>query len=263
MSSTAALTTGVLDCLIGGAINLRRIEENWDETLRMTASISPGTVAPSVLMRRLAAYPLAECPGQGAARDWLVSNGPSSSSTGSQILRSGAVPTPGSTGARPGTRSPAPALFFHRHGEIRHRTFENQRYRASGLNLVIAAISLELEVVADTIAQGIERKRAEENTVYLERAILALRQQQPVDDPLLKHLSALGWEHINLTGDYVWHANKRVAAGRFSSPSIPKETKRPLRSVHKFALLEFSRPTSSKCALRRLWQRLPIVGGHK
>jgi len=25
----------------------------------------------------------------------------------------------------------------------------------------------------------------------------------------------LGWEHINLTGDYVWHANKRVAKGRF------------------------------------------------
>ncbi len=36
-----------------------------------------------------------------------------------------------------------------------------------------------------------------------------------VDDALLKHLSPLGWEHINLTGDYVWHANKRVAAGRF------------------------------------------------
>ena len=33
---------GVLDCLIGGAINLRRIEENWDETLRMTASIRAG-----------------------------------------------------------------------------------------------------------------------------------------------------------------------------------------------------------------------------
>ena len=47
---------GALDCLIGGAINLRKIEENWDETLRITASIRAGTVAPSVLMRRLAAY---------------------------------------------------------------------------------------------------------------------------------------------------------------------------------------------------------------
>jgi TnpA family transposase len=48
---------GALDCLIGGAINFRKIEENWDETLRMTASIRAGTVAPSVLMRRLPAYP--------------------------------------------------------------------------------------------------------------------------------------------------------------------------------------------------------------
>ena len=32
---------GALDCLIGGAINLRKIEENWDETLRMTARSGP------------------------------------------------------------------------------------------------------------------------------------------------------------------------------------------------------------------------------
>ena len=48
---------GALDCLIGGAINLRKIEENWDEILRMTASIRAGTAAPSVLLWRLAAYP--------------------------------------------------------------------------------------------------------------------------------------------------------------------------------------------------------------
>ncbi|TYR67176.1 Tn3 family transposase, partial [Enterobacter hormaechei] len=41
-------------------------------------------------------------------------------------------------------------------GEIRDRSFEQQRYRASGLNLVTAAIVLW-------------------NTVYLERAANALR----------------------------------------------------------------------------------------
>ena len=44
----------------------------------------------------------------------------------------------------------ARAVFFNRLGELRDRTFENQRYRASGLNLVVAAIVLW-------------------NTVYLER----------------------------------------------------------------------------------------------
>jgi hypothetical protein len=61
------------------------------------------------------------------------------------------------------------------------------------------------------------------NTVYLGRAIHALREQgRSVDEKLLTHLSPLGWEHINLTGDYVWHANKRVAKGRF----------RPLRTLN-------------------------------
>jgi hypothetical protein len=71
---------------------------------------------------------------------------------------------------------------------MRDRTFENQRYRASGLNLVVAAIILW-------------------NTVYLERAIRLLQQKgRSISDELLVHLSPLGWEHINLTGDYIWHA---------------------------------------------------------
>ena len=36
----------------------------------------------------------------------------------------------------------ARAIFFNRLGEIRDRSFENQRHRASGLNLVTAAITL-------------------------------------------------------------------------------------------------------------------------
>ena len=80
----------------------------------------------------------------------------------------------------------ARAVFFNRLGELRDRSFENQRYRASGLNLVIAAIILW-------------------NTVYLGRAIAALRARgQVIDEELLPHLAPLGWEHINLTGDYTW-----------------------------------------------------------
>ena len=78
----------------------------------------------------------------------------------------------------------ARAVFFNRQGELRDRTFENQRYRASGLNLVVLAIILW-------------------NTVYLERAINALRQRGITSpDALLPHVSPIGWAHINLTGDY-------------------------------------------------------------
>jgi hypothetical protein len=30
-----------------------------------------------------------------------------------------------------------------------------------------------------------------------------------VDDALLPYLSPLGWEHINLTGDYIWRRIRR------------------------------------------------------
>jgi TnpA family transposase len=80
----------------------------------------------------------------------------------------------------------ARAVFFNRLGEIRDRTFENQCYRASGLNLVVAAITLW-------------------NTVYLSRAVDQLRAEGSIiADELLAHIAPLGWEHISLTGDYVW-----------------------------------------------------------
>jgi hypothetical protein len=71
-------------------------------------------------------------------------------------------------------------VFFHWLGQIRDRDFEPQRYRASGLNLVPAAI-----VLCDT--------------VYLGRATNAVRSHGPVDDLLLPYLFPLGWEHNNLT----------------------------------------------------------------
>lgn len=79
----------------------------------------------------------------------------------------------------------ARAVFLHRLGEIRDRTYENQQHRASGLNLVVTAIVLW-------------------NTRYLERALARLRGDEFVPAHLLAHLSPLGWEHINLTGDYIW-----------------------------------------------------------
>ena len=78
------------------------------------------------------------------------------------------------------------AVFFHRQGEIRDRTFENQSFRASGLSLITAAI-------------------VHWNTVYLDRAVRQLRAQgAAISDDLLAHVAPLGWEHIGLTGDYVW-----------------------------------------------------------
>jgi len=74
----------------------------------------------------------------------------------------------------------ARTVFFNRLGEIRDRELEQQRYLASGLNLLTAAIVLW-------------------NMLYLERVANALRSHgQSADDVLLQYLSPLGWEHQQL-----------------------------------------------------------------
>jgi hypothetical protein len=77
-----------------------------------------------------------------------------------------------------------------------------QRYRASGLTLVTAAIALW-------------------NTVYIERAVqTSARNGQALDPELFKYLYPLGSEHINLTDDYQWQGS-RLAQGRFRSLRTP------------------------------------------
>ncbi|MDF5327009.1 Tn3 family transposase, partial [Vibrio parahaemolyticus] len=60
------------------------------------------------------------------------------------------------------------------------------------------------------------------NTVYLERATQGLVEAgKPVDGELLQFLSPLGWEHINLTGDYVWRQSRRLEDGKFRPLRMP------------------------------------------
>src|SRR5882757_7082321 len=79
----------------------------------------------------------------------------------------------------------ARAIFFNRLGEMRDRSFENQVYWASGLNLLVSAVILW-------------------NTRYLQAALSELRDQGTEIRPeLVRHVAPLGWEQIGLTGDYV------------------------------------------------------------
>jgi len=86
-----------------------------------------------------------------------------------------------------------------------------QANRASGLNLIVSAIILW-------------------NAVYLERAITAAKRRgDPVPKHLVRHIAPLGWEHINLSGDFFW---------RFETPKTPdgyprSETPITISSPHK------------------------------
>lgn len=48
------------------------------------------------------------------------------------------------------------------------------------------------------------------DTRYPERAVAALREIEDVPQHLLAFLSPLGWEHVNLTGDYIWGSDHEI-----------------------------------------------------
>lgn len=189
------LTYPAMRAMIGGTLNIKHIRSHWDEILRLATSIKQGTVTASLMLRKLGSYPrqnglavalreLGRIERTLFILDWLQS----------VELRRRVHAGLNKGEAR---NALARAIFFYRLGEIRDRSFDQQRYRASGLNLVTAATVLW-------------------NTVYLERATQALKTHgQQVDDNLLQYLSPLGWEHINLTGDYVWRQSRRIEQGKF------------------------------------------------
>ena len=187
--------------MIGAPLNLKQIRAHWNDILRLATSIKQGTVTASLMLRKLGSYPrqnglalalreLGRIERTLFILDWLQN----------ADLRRRVQAGLNKGEAR---NALARAVFFHRLGEVRDRGFEQQSNRASGLNLLTAAIVLW-------------------NTVYLQRATDALRKQGPLDEALLPFLSPLSWEHINLTGDYVWRSRSVPSQGRF----------RPLRPVN-------------------------------
>jgi TnpA family transposase len=185
--------------LVAGPVNTRAIVEDWDETLRFAASIRAGTVTASVMLKKLAGYPRQNPVARSLREigriertlfmlDWFDD---------AELRRR----TNASLNKGEARNALARAVFFNRLGEMRDRTFENQRHRASGLNLVTAAIILW-------------------NTVYLDRAVRHLRAEGVViPDEVLAHVAPLGWEHIVLIGDYLWNEIDK-----------PRERFRPLRT---------------------------------
>ena len=78
------------------------------------------------------------------------------------------------------------AISFHRRGEIRDRSAEGQHYRIAGMNLLAAIIIFW-------------------NTMKLGEVVANQKREGKLLLPdLLAHVSPLGWEHINLTGEYRW-----------------------------------------------------------
>ncbi|MBM2667912.1 Tn3 family transposase [Klebsiella pneumoniae] len=173
-----------LRALIGGKVNQAMIERNWPDILRIAATIAAGTVAPSQILRKLASYPrqneLATALREvGRVErtlfmiDWILD---------AELQRRAQI------GLNKGEAHHAlkRAISFHRRGEIRDRSAEGQHYRIAGMNLLAAIIIFW-------------------NTMKLGEVVANQKRDGKLLSPdLLAHVSPLGWEHINLTGEYRW-----------------------------------------------------------
>jgi TnpA family transposase len=190
-----ASTWPTLAPLIAGRIDEALIKAHWNEVLRLATSVRTGTVSASLMLKRLGAYPrqnglalalreIGRIERTLFTLDWLET----------PALRRQATAELNKGEAR---NALARAVCFHRLGRLRDRAVEAQQHRASGLALVTAAIALW-------------------NTVYLGRALDVLRRSgETIPETLLAHLAPVGWQHINLTGDYLWGAGSAFGPDGF------------------------------------------------
>ena len=163
--------------LVGGKVNVDLIDRNWTDILRVAATMAAGTLRPSQILRKLAAYPrqnelAAALREVGRVErslfmiDWTTDPG---------MRRRVQV------GLNKGEAHHAlkRAINFHQRGELRDRTGEGQHYRVAGLNLLAAIIIYW-------------------NTLKLGEAVFARRKAGlTIPAEFLAHVSPLGWEHIN------------------------------------------------------------------
>ena len=180
---------------MAGKSDDKLISAQWDDVLRMAASVRTGTVSASLLLKRLGAYPRQNALALALraigriertlhALDWLER----------PQLRPQATAEPNKGESR---NALARAACFHRLGRLHDRTAPAQQHRASGLALVTAVVALW-------------------NTVYLGRALDAARRcGDLIPDMLLAHFAPLGWQHLNPTGDYLWGADANLEPDGF------------------------------------------------
>ena len=190
-----------IECLMGRTIKTAAIETDWNDIVRIVASIKDGTVAPLVIVRKLAAYmrqnrldfalgELGRAERTLFTLNWLEQ----------PDLRRACQAGLNKGEAR---HTLAAAIYTNRQGRFTDRSLENQEYCASALYLLIAAIWYW-------------------NTFYLDHAVYHLETGRIEYDPtLLAHLSPMGWAHISLTGDYLWDLAILLPTGEFRPLNDP------------------------------------------
>jgi TnpA family transposase len=183
-----------LQPLFGRRIRMDVIREHWDEILRLVASLHAGTVLPSAMLRRLAAFQrqnqldlalqeLGRIERTLFMLDWLES----------PQLRHLCQAGLNKSEQR---HALAQVICTFKQGRIADRGQDAQQFRASGLNLVIAAI---VHWNSTCLADVVDHLQSQRHAVPAE---------------LLAHTSPLTWEHIGFSGDFLWDRAAATAGQR-------------------------------------------------
>jgi TnpA family transposase len=170
--------------LVAAQVREELIVRNWPDVLRLSASAATNAIKPSQALKRLSSYPrqnelaLALREIGRVERSLFMLN----------WLMDAELQHRVQMGLNKGEAHHAlkRAIAFNRRGEIRDRSSEGQHYRIAGMNLIAAIIIYW-------------------NTKKLGEIVQSRAAAGNAPDPgLLRHVSPLGWEHINLTGEYRW-----------------------------------------------------------
>jgi hypothetical protein len=186
-SSTRRSVTDIHDSL-----NLKEIEIHWREVLRLATSIKQGTVTASLMLKNY--YPKQN----GLAKALREIGRIERTLFMLDWFRDPALRRRVQAGLNKGEarNALARAVFLHRLGEIGQKTGKSE-------------LSRQWSDASDGCDLAVEY------CVY-GRAIDALKRKGlKINEQLLSHLSPLGWEHINLTGDYIWKSNRIPASDKF------------------------------------------------
>jgi TnpA family transposase/transposase/cell division inhibitor SulA len=166
---------------VGGRIDEPAIREAWDEILRIGLSIEDRAVAPSVVLKKLAAMPKTNLLFKALREigriertlfmiEWYSSpalrarcrTGLNKGEAGHKLIR---------------------AVFFHERGEIRDAAFESQAFRASALNLVVSAI-----ILWNTVSVGLSQSAVSSYLTRARQAGLSWPLPEGLDDEALELL---------------------------------------------------------------------------
>lgn len=180
--------------LLGRRVRVDVVREHWDEVLRLVASLKSGHALPSAMLRKLSAH------GRQHRLDLALQEVGKIERTLFTLdwLESAELRRRCHAGLNKGEQrhALAQAICTFRQGRVADRSHEAQQYRASGLNLVVAAVVWW-------------------NSTYMADAVARLRAAgEAVPDDLLAHTSPVTWEHVAFSGDFLWDRAAALPDGR-------------------------------------------------